>query len=203
MGEITVRGPQAKALLQRATCNDVSKLEDGRIHYNGLLYPTGGFVDDILIYRVADDDYFVVVNASEHRQGLRVAEAVRGGFNAAVTKRQRALRAAGPAGPRLRAPAAAADRCPPRGDEVLPLRDGARGRREGDRLPHRLTGEDGFEVYVDPIHASGSCGSSSRRGRSRAASAPATPCASRRRWRCTETTSTTPPRRSSRPRLDS
>src|SRR5207248_5693958 len=52
MGEITVKGAQALALLQRTTCNDVSKLEDGRAQYNGLLYPTAGFVDDILIYRM-------------------------------------------------------------------------------------------------------------------------------------------------------
>src|SRR5687767_6578546 len=64
MGEVTVKGPQALELLQHATCNDVSKLEDGRAQYNGLLYPTGGFVDDILIYRLGKDDYFVVVNAS-------------------------------------------------------------------------------------------------------------------------------------------
>src|SRR5260370_16911937 len=62
--ELTVKGPAALELLQTATCNDVSKLDDGRAQYNGLLYPTGGFVDDILIYRNAADDYFVVVNAS-------------------------------------------------------------------------------------------------------------------------------------------
>jgi len=64
MGEVTVKGPAALELLQRSTCNDVSKLEDGRAQYNGLLYPTAGFVDDILIYRNGPDDYFVVVNAS-------------------------------------------------------------------------------------------------------------------------------------------
>ena len=64
MGEVTVRGRQALDLLQKTTCNDVTKLEDGRAHYNGLLYPTGGFVDDIIIYRNGADDYFVVVNAS-------------------------------------------------------------------------------------------------------------------------------------------
>jgi aminomethyltransferase len=64
MGEVTVRGPQALELLQRATCNDVSKLKDGQAHYNGLLYPNGTFVDDILIYQLAPDDFFVVVNAS-------------------------------------------------------------------------------------------------------------------------------------------
>ena len=64
MGEITVKGPQALELLQRSTCNDVAKLADGHIHYNGLLYPTGGFVDDILIYQNDPVDFFVVVNAS-------------------------------------------------------------------------------------------------------------------------------------------
>ena len=64
MGEVIVKGNQALELLQKATCNDVSKLEDGRAQYNGLLYPNGTFVDDILIYRRAADDYFVVVNAS-------------------------------------------------------------------------------------------------------------------------------------------
>jgi aminomethyltransferase len=64
MGEILIKGPDALALLQRATCNDVSKLDDGRAQYNALLYPTAGFVDDIVIYRMAADDYFVVVNAA-------------------------------------------------------------------------------------------------------------------------------------------
>ncbi|HYC60831.1 MAG TPA: glycine cleavage system aminomethyltransferase GcvT [Thermoanaerobaculia bacterium] len=64
MGELTVRGPRALELLQRTTCNDVAKLADGRAHYNGLLYPNAGFVDDILIYQLAPEDFFIVVNAS-------------------------------------------------------------------------------------------------------------------------------------------
>src|SRR5512134_2847181 len=58
MGEITVKGPQSVEFLQKITCNDVSKLEDGRAQYNGLLYPNAGFVDDIIIYRNSADDYF-------------------------------------------------------------------------------------------------------------------------------------------------
>src|SRR5437588_10326331 len=64
MGEVTVKGPHPLTLLQRATCNDVSKLADGRAQYNGLLYPTAGFVDDIVTYQMAPNDFFVVVNAS-------------------------------------------------------------------------------------------------------------------------------------------
>ena len=45
MGELTVKGPQALELLQKATCNDVAQLSDGRAQYTGLLYPAGGFAD--------------------------------------------------------------------------------------------------------------------------------------------------------------
>ena len=80
----------ALPLLQRATCNDVSKLEDGRAHYNGLLYPTAGFVDDILIYRNSIDDYFVDVSwegeivRARHRdlRGVAVGDPARGGAEA-------------------------------------------------------------------------------------------------------------------------
>ena len=64
MGEITVRGPQALELLQKCTCNDVSKLDDGRAQYSGMLYPTAGFVDDLWVGRRGADDYLLVVNAS-------------------------------------------------------------------------------------------------------------------------------------------
>src|SRR5437773_460231 len=64
MGELTIKGPAALELLQKATCNDVSKLDDGRAQYNGLLYPTAGFVDDLWIGRRAENDYLLVVNAS-------------------------------------------------------------------------------------------------------------------------------------------
>src|SRR5204862_5586047 len=49
MGEMTVKGPDALALLQRATCNDVSKLDEGREQYTGLLSPTGSLVDELWV----------------------------------------------------------------------------------------------------------------------------------------------------------
>src|ERR1700681_2554835 len=64
MGEVRVRGEGAEAFLQRLTLNDVSKLTPGRAHYRGLLTEKGTYVDDILIYRLAADDFLVVVNAS-------------------------------------------------------------------------------------------------------------------------------------------
>src|SRR5260370_16261760 len=64
MGEIEVRGPQALALVQHVTVNDASKLKLGQAQYSALLYGHGGFVDDILVHKVADDHYFLCVNAS-------------------------------------------------------------------------------------------------------------------------------------------
>jgi aminomethyltransferase len=64
MGEIEIRGPQAFDLVNFAATSAVSKVVNGQAQYAGLLYDHGGFVDDILVYKVADDHYFLCVNAS-------------------------------------------------------------------------------------------------------------------------------------------
>src|SRR6516162_8714849 len=64
MGEIEIRGPEAARLTDYVTTNAVAKLKTGQIHYSGLLYEHGGFVDDILVHKVADDHFFLCVNAS-------------------------------------------------------------------------------------------------------------------------------------------
>ncbi len=64
MGEIWVRGPQAAQFIQRVTTNDVYKLNDGRIQYTCFPNGQGGIVDDLLVYQVAEDNFLMVVNAS-------------------------------------------------------------------------------------------------------------------------------------------
>ncbi len=64
MGEFTLKGPNALDLIQRVTSNDASKLIDGQAQYSCLPNETGGIVDDLIIYKVKDNDYLVVVNAS-------------------------------------------------------------------------------------------------------------------------------------------
>jgi aminomethyltransferase len=64
MGEFTVKGPQALDLIQRVTSNDASKLVDGQAQYSCLPNETGGIVDDLIVYKVKDNDYLIVVNAS-------------------------------------------------------------------------------------------------------------------------------------------
>ncbi len=153
MGELTVRGPEALALLQRTTCNDVSKLEDGRAQYNGLLYENAGFVDDILIYRNAPDDYFVVVNASNSDKDFEWLREQAKGAEADVQNVSADYAQLAIQGPRAEA-------------LLQPLTDlqlgpikyyrFAAGKVDGaDAIVSRTgyTGEDGFEVYVAPEHA--------------------------------------------------
>ena len=154
MGEITVKGPQAQELLQRATCNDLAKLSAGRIHYNGLLYENGGFVDDILIYHEAPDDFFVVVNASNTDKDFEWLQQSAAGLDVEVKNvsgdwAQLAIQ--GPEAERVLQPLVPA----------LNLADikyyrFARGIVDGaPAIVSRTgyTGEDGFEIYVSPEEA--------------------------------------------------
>ncbi|HBL30000.1 MAG TPA: glycine cleavage system aminomethyltransferase GcvT [Acidobacteria bacterium] len=151
MGEVRVRGAGAEAFLQRLTPNDVAKLVPGRAHYSGLLTEEGTYVDDLLVYRLAADDFLVVVNASNApRDFAWIAERAGGEVEVTDECDRWALIA-------LQGPKAL---------EILePLAPGASalryyGFRQGtvDGRPALIsrtgyTGEDGFELYVDPEHA--------------------------------------------------
>ncbi|SDN29470.1 aminomethyltransferase [Paenibacillus sp. yr247] len=64
MGEVRVSGDDALSFLQKITTNDVSKLEAGQCQYSLMCYPNGGVVDDLLVYKLGDNDYMLVINAS-------------------------------------------------------------------------------------------------------------------------------------------
>ena len=64
MGQFFVEGEKAKDLLQFVTTNDINTLEDGKAQYTCLPNGNGGIVDDLIVYKMNDEKYFVVVNAS-------------------------------------------------------------------------------------------------------------------------------------------
>ncbi len=64
MGEFILRGPNALALIQKFSSNDASVLFDGKVQYSCMPNGKGGIVDDLLIYRINENEYFLVVNAS-------------------------------------------------------------------------------------------------------------------------------------------
>ncbi|OHX65763.1 glycine cleavage system aminomethyltransferase GcvT [Flammeovirga pacifica] len=64
MGEFMLRGPKALDLIQKVSSNDASKLFDGKAQYSCLPNDKGGIVDDLIIYKIKDEEYMLVVNAS-------------------------------------------------------------------------------------------------------------------------------------------
>lgn len=64
MGEIFIRGDKALDFVQHITINDASLLTDGRVQYSAMCYPDGGIVDDLLVYKISDKEFMLVVNAS-------------------------------------------------------------------------------------------------------------------------------------------
>jgi aminomethyltransferase len=63
MGEITIEGPRALDSVQHLTCNDASKLSPGQAQYTAFTTGKGTFVDDVIVYRRAEDRFFICVNA--------------------------------------------------------------------------------------------------------------------------------------------
>src|SRR6202171_5786436 len=80
MGEFEVLGPGALAAVQTLTTNDASTLANGQVQYSLLCYPEGGIVDDLTLYRLAEDHYMLTVNASNiDKDWAWVTEGGRGG----------------------------------------------------------------------------------------------------------------------------
>src|SRR5258706_3984137 len=63
MGDIRLAGAQALAAVQHISMNDASRLAVGQAQYSALLYPQGTFVDDVIVHRLGDDEYLLVINA--------------------------------------------------------------------------------------------------------------------------------------------
>ncbi len=152
MGEIEIRGPEALELVNFVSTNNAAKLKIGQAHYAGLLYAHGGFVDDILVHKVADDHYFLCVNAgNQDKDYEHIVES--NTFTATVEN----------AGPRYAQIAVQG----PRGLETLKkltatdlaaikyyhFADGEVSGAEARIARTGYTGEDGFEIYVSPDEA--------------------------------------------------
>lgn len=70
MGDIRVSGPQALEAVQHITMNDASKLAIGQAQYSAMLYPQGTFVDDVIVHRLGDNDYLLVINAGTREKDI-------------------------------------------------------------------------------------------------------------------------------------
>ena len=70
MGDIQLRGPNSLGAVQHISMNDASKLKDGQAHYSALLYPNGTFVDDVIVHRLSENDYLLVINAGTREKDV-------------------------------------------------------------------------------------------------------------------------------------
>lgn len=87
MGEFDVRGPDAAKFLNHLVTNDVAKLFPGRVLYSPMCYPSGGVVDDLLVYMRGPDDYFLCVNAGNIAKDFAWIQQQAAGVNVTLTDR--------------------------------------------------------------------------------------------------------------------
>ncbi len=71
MGDIQLRGPGSLDAVQHISMNDASKLVVGQAHYSAMLYPEGGFVDDVIVHKLSDNDYLIVINAGTREKDVQ------------------------------------------------------------------------------------------------------------------------------------
>ena len=71
MGDIQLRGPNSLAAVQRLLMNDASKLQTGQAHYSAMLYPDGTFVDDVVLHKLGENDYLIVINAGTREKDVQ------------------------------------------------------------------------------------------------------------------------------------
>jgi aminomethyltransferase len=147
MGELHVTGPGGLAWLNSMTTNDVGRLDVGRAHYSLLCRHDGGILDDILVYRLDEDDFMVVVNASNTEKDANwLQQHVVPGVELEDSSTATALLALqGPAAERVLQPLAETPLSELRRFRCVPARVAGI-----DCLVSRTgyTGEDGFELFT-------------------------------------------------------
>jgi aminomethyltransferase len=149
MGELFVEGPEAAAGLGRALTSDPAALKVGRAHYSMICFPDGGILDDLIVYRLGDEQFMIVANASN---AAAVSDALverLAGMRLVLDDRSLATALVAIQGPR------AAGILAPLTDVALDgLRYYAIAEGQVAGVPALVartgyTGEDGFEVFVD------------------------------------------------------
>ena len=152
MGEIEIRGPEAGALADFAATNHATKLKTGQAHYSALLYPHGGFVDDILVHKVAEDHFFLCVNAANQEKDFEHIRSINR-FDARVTNAGGQFAQIAIQGPKAAATAQKLTETDLSAIRYYWFADGAVCGVPARIARTGYTGEDGFEIYVAPEEA--------------------------------------------------
>ena len=153
MGEIEIAGEEALKAIQHVSSNDASRLKVGQAQYSALMTPNGTFIDDILIYRLSNNHFMLVVNAANTGKDFSwISEQIKG-YSAAIvnsSSRYALIALQGPSAIKILGQITEIDLTPIKyywfsHGEVASSR--AIVSRTG------YTGEDGFEIFVQPNRA--------------------------------------------------
>jgi len=151
MGEIEIAGKDALAAVQRITSNDATKLAIGQAQYSALMTAEGTFVDDLLVYRLADDHYMFVVNAANiDKDFAYIREQIKPAGDAAAvnsSSRYALLALQGPVAREVLQPLTGVDLA---GMKYYRFAAGEVAGHKATVSRTGYTGEDGFEVFVAP-----------------------------------------------------
>jgi aminomethyltransferase len=152
MGEVSIAGPGAEAAVARLTTNDVGRLRDGQAQYSLLLNERGGIIDDLIVYRLDAQCFFIVVNAANAQRDVAW---MRANLPAGAELRDESAAWALLA---LQGPTAAAALAPLVARPLGELPAFAIREDTIDGTPVRIartgyTGEDGFEIFVPAARA--------------------------------------------------
>jgi aminomethyltransferase len=149
MGEIEIRGPEALDLVNYIATNDASKLKVGQAHYSAMLYEHGGFVDDILVHKVADEHFFLCVNASNQDKDYEHI-VMHNKFNATAQNAGDNYAQLAIQGPRALRTLQKLTTTPLVSIDYYHFVDGAVCGVPARIARTGYTGEDGFEIYFAP-----------------------------------------------------
>ena len=165
MGEVRITGPDAEKYVQHIFTNDVAGAPVGQIYYGMMLYPNGGTVDDLLVYKMGENDFFLVINAANIDKDVAWMKEHTAGFDIKLDHQSDFYGQLAVQGPEAETvveevlgipcselkfyTAKTLSGSPLKGEdssqEACPLREGLEGSVIISRTGY--TGEDGFEIY--------------------------------------------------------
>ena len=169
MGEVTAKGPDAERYVQHIFTNDVAGAPDGKIFYGMMCYENGGTVDDLLVYKMGPQDFFLVINAANIDKDWAWMQEQAKGFNIDLQNRSDDYGQLAVQGPEAEQVVEQVLGLPCRELEFYTCKQSAlltEGPVAGIISRTGYTGEDGFEIYAshayiikywDQLMASGRC----------------------------------------------
>lgn len=150
MGEVSITGPDAEKYVNHIFCNDVRGAEQGQVFYGMMLLPTGGVVDDLLVYKRGENNFFLVINAANIDKDVAWIRENAKGYNVEIIDLSEQLAELAVQGPDAENVLEQVLGISCHDIEFYHFRE---SMLDGEHIlvsRTGYTGEDGFEIYAEP-----------------------------------------------------